>query len=202
MEKGKFYKSKASNLIVLCIKDSKDKITFCGIVISENKTKYKTGYKTDLWRCSCFEEHTQEQILKNKTSYTIPDGCIAKIKGNQITIESIVRYYYKASGISEFYTRIEGENVIVVIKNTATSSSDILFKEITNINTDNKTECTEAEFLDVYNEAYLKKSALIDFLKKKKKYKINYDKGRSEGDKDIFTKQKMIETCSLKRFLN
>lgn len=67
MEKGRLYKSKISNTIVMCTKES-EKGVFCGLVISSDQLYFPKGYYSETWKDFIFEEISPDQVPGYHTS--------------------------------------------------------------------------------------------------------------------------------------
>ena len=114
MEKGKFYKSEEVGLIVMCLKKESESNEFYGIVIYSESEKYIAGYESYGWNASTFEPYEPIFKIVNGGTYDIPEGCIATVKDNKLTIENEVKYYYELFSDHTAYVKVDGDRSIVI----------------------------------------------------------------------------------------
>ena len=150
MEKGKFYKSEEVGIIVMCLKKENESNEFYGIVIYSESEKYITGYESYGWNASTFEPY--EPILKivNGGTYDIPEGCIATVKDNKLTIKNEVKYYYELWCEYSMYMRVERDNLII-IKVYPDGKSIVSFEKGFK-GSINKRPLHSEKFLEIYNK--------------------------------------------------
>lgn len=150
MEVNKLYKCVYNGVVVKCTTAS-DWGLFGGVVVKAANSNFEVGYVGDNWLCEVFKEYTPTQVLTNGHSYNIPDGCKATIVDGIITIESNVKHYKKDNISYQKYTRINGDKMIKILI-SSDGEKDIIFRDgLTG--GEHGEECTEEEFMKVYNDA-------------------------------------------------
>ena len=148
MEVGKLYKGVYTGVVVKCTTASNGGL-FGGVVVDRGGSQYCVGFEYSRWACDSFEEYTPTQVLTNGHSYNIPDGCKATIVDGVITIESNVKYYKDSCVGCKMYFRVEGNKMVKIEIYPANSKAVFFIDGLINI--DCKEECTEEEFMKVYN---------------------------------------------------
>lgn len=154
MEAGKLYKSNINNLVVFCNAILDDEF-FSGVVVDSGNTSLRLGfvsYDSNQFLQKAFEEYTlttQAQVLTNGHRYNIPEGCKARVEGGIIIIESDIRYYKESCLGCDMYFRVEG-NRMVKIEIYSDDVKSVFFADGL-LNVECKKECTEEEFMEVYN---------------------------------------------------
>ena len=154
MEKGKLYKSTIGGLVVFCTTVIDDEF-FSGVVVDSGDTNLPVGfvsYDSNQFQQKTFEEYTlmtQAQVLTNGHRYNIPNGCKARVEGGVIIIESNVKHYKKDNISYQKYTRINGDKMIKMLISSY-GEKGIFFRDgLTG--GEHGEECTEEEFMKVYN---------------------------------------------------
>lgn len=151
MEEGKLYRSIIGGVVVFCIKVIDDEY-FYGVVVDSGNSGLKIGfvsYEGNHFYQHSFEEYTPTQALVNGHTDTIPDGCKATIEDGVITIESNVKYYKDSCVGCKMYFRVEGHKMVKIEIYPANSKAVFFIDGLINI--DCKEECSEKEFMKVYN---------------------------------------------------
>ena len=154
MEVGKLYKSNMGGLVVFCTAVLDDEF-FSGVVVDSGNTGFNIGfvdYEGNRFLRKSFEEYTlmtQAQVLTNGHTYNIPDGCKATIENGVVLIESNVKYYKESCVGCKMYFRVEGNKMVKIEIYPANSKAVFFIDGLINI--DCKEECSESEFMEVYN---------------------------------------------------
>jgi len=115
MEKGKFYKSKTTNLIVKCSEPKNENGYFSGYVVSGESTFQPLNHFSEWWNAFNFEEVYPDQIPGyhtsvrnthptledfNKKQVTGPQGQIAETKRRDFWCRTVIAYTGASNSIS------------------------------------------------------------------------------------------------------